>query len=164
MKVMSFASLISKRYLPLVLVGVSLAVLAVIVWLVLSDMRPRPEARSVVDAPPEVSFTWTPLGPLTLREFKGLLTLKDDHALDFATYKFRIVELDKTIGLPIEGLIGKEYSSDIYLSWLADNSQVLQSSSLTFEISVSDDRGQNTSITRVARLKESPTELKLQAP
>ncbi len=140
----------------------SLAVLAGIGWYVAGDIWSRAPSRSS-DAPPVVEFTWTPLRPLTLDEFKGSLSLKDDHALDFSTYKFRIVELDKTIGLPIEGMIGKEYSSDIYLSWLSTNARVMESEQLTFEISVSDDRGQNTSITRVVKLKKGLFEVQLES-
>ena len=159
---MKLVGLLSKKIFRTVSLTVSLSVLAVIGWLVIGDLSLRPEARPA-DAPPEVDFTWTPLGPVTLDEFKGFLSLKDDHALDFTTYKFRIVELDKTIGLPIEGMIGKEYTSDIYLSWLTNNSKVMESDQLTFEISVSDDRGQNTSIRRVVKLKKGPFQVELKA-
>jgi len=153
----------SKNSLKMAALAASLAVLAVIGGLVIRDMLPRrPDARRT-DAPPEIEFTWTPRRALTLNEFKGSLSLKDDHALDFSTYKFRIVELDKTIGLPIEGLVGKEYTSDIYLSLLANDYRVMNSDQLTFEISISDDRGQNTAITRVVRLKRSPLKIELKA-
>ncbi len=151
----------TKKIIRTATLAASLVVLALIGWSVAKDMAPRTEGPRTTDAPPVVEFTWMPLGPLTLNEFKGSLSLKDDHALDFSSYKFRIVELDKTIGLPIEGMIGKEYTSDIYLSWLADNAKVMESEQLTFEISVADDRGQTTSIRRVVRLKKSPYQVEL---
>lgn len=160
---MASASPTAKNKLKMAALAASLTMLAVFGGLVIWDMLPqRPDARRS-DAPPEIEFTWTPRRALTLDEFKGYLSMKDDHALDFSTYKFRIVELDKTIGLPIEGMIGKEYASDIHLSWLANDYRVLGSDQLTFEISISDDRGQNTSITRVVRLKRSPLKIELKA-
>jgi len=141
-----------KKTISLAALAVSLGVLAVMGWLVFRDSTRTP-LRPLADRPPEVEFTWSPLGPVTLQEFKGFLSLQDDHALDFTTYKFRIVEIDKTIGLPIEGMIGREYTSDIYLSWLVNNAKVLESDHLTFEISVADDKGQETKITRMVKLK-----------
>lgn len=141
--------------------AVSLAVLAVMGWLLIGSIAS--DGARPTDAPPQIEFTWTPLGPLTLQEFKGTLVLRDDFGLDFTTYRFRIVELDKTVDMPIEGLVGKEYETDIFLSWLAENPKILELDRLTIEISVADDRGQMTSISRVVRLKSAPFQAELKA-
>ena len=124
----------------------------------LTDRRP-----SGADQPPTVEFTWTPLGPTTLQEFKGRLAMKDDHSLDFKTYRFHIVELDKTLDMPIDGLVGSDYESDVYLSLLADDPRTYDLDRLTLEISIADDKGQRTSITRVVRLKPPPDSIELKA-
>ena len=71
------------------------------------------------DMPPVIEFTWTPLGVVDLKEFRGFLKMQDDYGLDFTTYRMHIAEIDKTYDLPIDGLIGKEYESPISLGLLA---------------------------------------------
>jgi hypothetical protein len=115
------------------------------------------------DEPPQIEFTWTPLGPLDLKDMKGTLTMKDDYALDFTTYRFKIVELDKTLDMPIDGLAGNEYESNVYLALLADDPRLTGLDRLTLEISVADDRGQRTTIDRVVRVKPAPMQVELRA-
>lgn len=150
-----------KRPARTISLVVSLVVLAVLGWFVLRDIGGRPAVSRSTDAPPEIEFTWTPRRALTLQEFKGLLVMKDDYALDFSTYHLRIVELERETSLPIEGLIGREYSSEVYLSWLAADPRVAVLERLTLEISIADDRGQKTEISRVVRLKPPPTKVEL---
>jgi len=120
-------------------------------------------AKRLKDEPPRIEFTWTPLGPLSLKDMKGYLTMKDDFALDFTTYRFRIVELDKTVDMPIDGLVGNEYESNVYLALLADDPRLVGLDRLTLEISVADDRGQKTTIDRVVRIKLAPMQVELRA-
>jgi hypothetical protein len=115
------------------------------------------------DEPPQIEFTWTPLGPLSLKDMKGRLTMKDDYALDFTTYRFRVVELDKTIDMPIDGLLGSDYESDVYLALLANDPRLPGLDRLTLEISVADDRGQKTTISRIVRIKPPPMTVELNA-
>jgi hypothetical protein len=105
------------------------------------------------DDPPTVEFSWTPVGPVDLMEMKGLVRVTDDHGIDFTTYRFRIVELDRTLDLPIEGLVGSEYEQPISLSLIANNAILLQKKEVTIEIVVADDVGQETSIVKVIKLK-----------
>lgn len=121
-------------------------------------------AERLKDEPPQIEFTWTPLGPLDLREMKGRLTMSDDHGLDFTTYRFKIVELDKTVDMPIDGLVGKEYESSVYLGLLADDPRLLELDRLTLEITVADDSGQKMTISRVVRLKPPPVSVELRVP
>ncbi len=153
---MAMAKLISDRPLTpkrlSLLLG--LVVLAVMGTVILTD-RSRLQRTCGVgeDLPPVIEFTWTPLGPLDLKDFRGFLKMRDDCALDFATYRFRIAELDKTLDLPIDGMIGREYESPVALGLLADNPKLADKDRLTIEISVADDKGQETKIERTVRLK-----------
>jgi hypothetical protein len=147
------------KLLPLI---AAVAVLAVMTTLVVRDgIR---QAAPGPDLPPAIDLTWTPLGPLDLRDFKGRLTMSDDRALDFTTYRFRIVELDKTVDLPIPGMIGKEYAQDVFLGLVAGDPKLADKSRLTIEVSVADDAGQTTSIRRVVRLKVAPLDVILKTP
>ncbi|MDD5251014.1 MAG: hypothetical protein PHT12_00095 [Patescibacteria group bacterium] len=132
------------KYAPIALAGLALAVMGV-VYLFEKPRLPEPSATTASgDQPPTIEFTWTPLGPVDLKEFKGQLVMKDDNALDFSTYQMRIVEIDKTIGLPIPGVVGKEYTSPVYLGLIADDSRLIDHGSVTLEFSIADDRGQRT--------------------
>ena len=141
----------AKKFIRLLPLWLALAVLAVMTALVIRDSR-RAELAGP-DLPPFVDLTWTPLGPLDLKEFRGRLTMADDRALDFRTYRFRIVELDRTLDMPIEGLVGREYQQDIYLGLIADDTRLAEATRLTLEVSIADDAGQTTAIRRVVRIK-----------
>lgn len=114
----------------------------------------RFEKKKGGDQPPEVDFTWTPSGAVTLREMVGRLSLKDDHALDFKTYKMYLVELDKTVTLPMaESLIGREYEDRISFSLQAENPQLIGKDKLTVQIEIADTKGNKTSIERIIKLR-----------
>ena len=138
------------KYLPAVL---SVAILIVTTAIILGDSASL--IRRQEDLPPVIDFTWVPLGPVDLREMRGFLKIKDDYALDFTTYRMRIVEIDRSYALPIDGLSGKEYEQPISLSLLADNPRVLERKTLTLEFTIADDRGQKTTVDRTLRLKGS---------
>jgi hypothetical protein len=143
--------------LPVVLGTVILAVVAA------TALRDRNAALGVAetrldpvrgDQPPEVDFTWTPSGAVTLREMVGKLSLKDDRALDFKTYKMYLVELDKTVTLPMaESLIGREYTDTLSFSLQADNPRLIGKDKLTVRIEIADNKGQKTEIERIIKLK-----------
>jgi hypothetical protein len=99
-------------------------------------------AKRLEDLPPVIEFTWQPLGRLELKDFRGFLKMRDDYALDFTTYRFRIEELDKTLDLPIDGMIGREYESPVSLSLLSGDPRLAEKDQLNIEISIADDRGQ----------------------
>ena len=88
-----------------------------------------------------------------MKEMRGFLTLKDDYGLDFTTYRMRLVEIDKTIDLPIDGLIGMDYEQSVSFSLIADNPKLSGKDKLTVEIEVADDRGQRSTLTRVISIK-----------
>ena len=141
-----------KAVVRWVTLAAALAVLAGMAGIWYFDHPGRVVGQRTKDEPPTIDLTWTPLGPARLQDFKGFLTLKDDYALDFKTYRFRLVELDRTLDMPIDGLVGKEYGSDIYLSLLANDPIAATLSRLTIEISIADDKGQKTTIDKVVRL------------
>lgn len=134
-------------------VALAIAILAVMGLIMTRDTRTL-SARGD-DAPPKIEFSWSPAGPVSLREMKGFLTIKDDYGIDFTSYRMRLPELDKTLDLPIDGLIGKDYEQPISFSLLADNPKLRGHDRLTVEISVADDRGQKATLTRVIMLKEN---------
>ena len=105
------------------------------------------------DHPPDIEFTWTPVGRVDLREMQAKLKITDDYGIDFSTYRFTIVELKKTMDLPIPGLVGREYEQDVSFSMLADNAILQVARQATIQISVADDAGQETSIEKVIKLK-----------
>ncbi len=130
-------------------IGLGLVILVVMGFIITSDTKKltaRPE-----DLPPRIEFTWSPAGPVDLKDMRGYLSLKDDYGLDFKTYRMRLVEVDKTIDLPIDGLIGKEYEAPVSFSLIAGNPRL--NGRLTVEISIADDRGQKSTLTRVITLK-----------
>ncbi len=148
-----------KRFYRSLAVSAAVLVLAVVGTLFLTDWK-KLTSRSE-DLPPTIDFTWTPLGPLDLKDFRGYLTMKDDYALDFTTYRFTIVELNKTVDLPIPGMIGKEYDSPISLALVADRAELADKDRITVRVSIADDKGQKTEIERVIRLKPRPNVLNL---
>lgn len=145
---MQFADKFRKR-MPII---VSLAVLAImaLVW--------QRDSYALLtrfdDRPPVIDFTWTPLEPTDLRDLRGFLTMKDDYALDFKTYRMRVAELDKEWELPIDGLLGKEYEQPISLGLIADKPQIIDAGQVTLQFSIADDRGQKTLFERVIRLQK----------
>ncbi len=107
----------------------------------------------VEDTPPVIDFTWAPTEPMDLRDLRGFLTMKDDYALVFKTYKMRIVELIKEWDLPIDGMIGKDYEQPISLGLIADKPEIQYARKVTVQFSISDDKGQRTTIERIIKLK-----------
>ncbi len=141
-----------SRYKAMVLpLGLSALILVVMGLIIAKDTRALMLRNE--DLPPVIDFTWTPAGDVDLKEMRGFLTMKDDYALDFTTYRFTIVEIARTFDLPIDGMIGREYEQPVSLSLIADRPEVLRQQKLTVEISVADDKGQKTTITRVIKLK-----------
>ncbi|HTK05474.1 MAG TPA: hypothetical protein VL500_07850 [Candidatus Eisenbacteria bacterium] len=137
----------------LIPIALAAAILVVMGLIVTRDTR-KLMARGQ-DLPPRIEFTWNPAGPVSLLEMKGFLTIKDDYGIDFTTYRMRLPDLDKTMDLPIDGLIGKDYEQPVSFSLLADNPKLAGKDRLTVEISVADDRGQKSSLTRVIMLKHN---------
>jgi len=105
------------------------------------------------DTPPVIDFTWTPTEPSDLRDLRGFLTMKDDYALDFKTYKMRIVEMNKEWDLPIDGMIGRDYEQPISLGLIADKPEIQEARMVTIQFSISDDKGHRSTIERIIRLK-----------
>lgn len=125
-------------------------VLVAMGFVVIRDSRAM--LRRSEDLPPVIDFTWTPLEPTDLRDVRGFLSIKDDYGLDFKSYRMRIAELDKEWGLPIDGLVGKDYEQPISLGLIADRPEIADRHQVTVEFSIADDRGQKASITRVIKL------------
>jgi len=148
---MSGMSLKDKLKTSAVPVALAAAILVVMGLIVTRDTK-KLTARSE-DLPPRIEFTWNPSGPVSLREMKGFLSIKDDYGIDFTTYRMRLPDLDKTLDLPIEGLIGTDYEQPVSFSLLAEHPQLAGKDRLTVEISVADDRGQKSTLTRVIMLK-----------
>lgn len=135
--------------IPFVLAALILGVMA----LIMSKDTKRLMARNQ-DQPPQIEFTWSPAGEVSLMEMKGMLTIKDDYALDFTTYRMKLVELDRVLDLPIPGLIGKEYEQPVSFSLIANDPKLEGHSKLTVEISIADDKGQTTVVTKVIPIKK----------
>lgn len=108
----------------------------------------------VVDAPPTIAFTWTPLGRVFLEDVRGKVRMTDDHALDFTTYSMHLVEINKTLDLPIPGLSGKEYEQDISFTQFATNVTIIKRGYLTVEFRIKDDAGQETVLTKVIKVRQ----------
>lgn len=136
------------RPLPIVLAVAILVVMAVITLKDNDRLTGRDD-----DAPPRIDFTWSPAGPVSLKEMRAFLTIKDDYALDFTTYRMNLPDVNKTLDLPIEGLIGKEYEQSVSFSLIAEHPGLAGKDKMTVEISIADDRGQNTTITKIIQLK-----------
>lgn len=143
-----------KDKLPITLIPLTLGLVILLVMAVIITKDTRALMTRGVDLPPRIEFSWTPAGAVSLKEMRGFLTLKDDYALDFATYRMRLVELDKTIDLPIDGLVGKDYEQDVSFSLMAESPKLYGREKLTVEIEVADDKGQKSTLTRVITLKQ----------
>ncbi|MBI4457447.1 hypothetical protein HY633_00600 [Candidatus Uhrbacteria bacterium] len=111
-------------------------------------------AGRIHDRPPEIDFTWTPEPPTMLEDIHGRLVMDDDYGLDFSTYRFRVIDIDKTVDLPIAGMIGKRYEQDVYLGLLRDNPVMAKLESVALEFSIADDAGQVTRLVKVIPLKK----------
>ncbi len=131
--------------------AIALVVIVLVVMFALSDNF-RYMARGE-DNPPEVDFTWSPIGKVTLQEMVGHIHIKDDYALDFSTFEVRVVELDKTIEIFRDDVIGREYDGDVSFAIYHENPILLKYGRMTLEIKVADDRGQETRIERVVKIK-----------
>ena len=137
-----------RRLLPIIgalLILVGMTVIFANDWRVLNSRDQ--------DMPPVIEFTWTPLGVVDLKEFRGFLKMKDDHALDFTTYRMHIVEINKTYDLPIDGMIGNEYESPISLGLLTNNAALVGKRQLTIRFSISDDVGQKSELERIVKIR-----------
>jgi len=139
-----------KRYFTLS-TAIALGVILVVGLLAMGD-NVRYLARGE-DKAPEVDFTWTPIGPVTLKEMVGHIHIKDDFALDFSRFDVRVVELDKTLEIMRDDVIGKEYEGDLFFAQFHEHPVLLKYGRMTLEISVADDRGQVTKIERVVKVK-----------
>lgn len=135
--------------------GASL-LLAVVILVVMFALRLRDGQTPdrTLDLPPTIDFTWTPAEPTSLREMSGLLAIHDDFALDFTSYRMKIVELDRTLDLPIPGLVGKDYEQPISLSLVADDPRFAAAGKATLEFTITDDKGQRTTVTKTVELKK----------
>jgi hypothetical protein len=105
------------------------------------------------DEPPTIDFTWTPIGRVNLKEMVGTVKLEDDHALDFSTYKVTVMELNREIGLPVEGVIGRDYEQQMSFAMFDGNLELLKRQQMTLKVEVADDAGQKTEIEQVVKLK-----------
>lgn len=143
-----------KDKLPITLIPLTLGLIILLVMAVIITKDTRSLMTRGDDLPPRIEFSWTPAGAVSLKEMRGFLTLKDDYALDFTTYRMRLVELDKTIDLPIDGMIGKDYEQNVSFSLLAESPMMFGREKLTVEIEVADDKGQKSTLTRVITLKQ----------
>ena len=107
---------------------------------------------SQFDAPPNITFVWTPETPTSLREFTGFLTMDDDQGLDFSTYRFTVEEINKTVDFGVTGVMGTRYETKIYLALIADNPVFKTTRQATVVVSIADLKGQTTTIRRVVKL------------
>lgn len=102
---------------------------------------------------PLITFTWEPSGAVDLREMRGMLRMSDDKGIDFTSYRMTLVELNKTLDLPIPGLTGKEYEQPISFSLLAGDPRLLESKKLTVAIRVADMEGAEAELVQTIYLK-----------
>lgn len=105
------------------------------------------------DMPPTIDFTWEPLGRVFLEEVRGKVHMKDDHGLDFTTYRMTVVEANKTLDLPIPGMAGREYEQDISFVQFARSTDILRKGEITVEFRIKDDAGQETVLTKVIKVR-----------
>jgi hypothetical protein len=115
------------------------------------------------DQAPTIEFTWTPAGEVSLKEMQGMLTIRDDYALDFTTYRMKLVEAERELDLPIPGMMGKDYEQSVSFSLIADDPKLVDQTKLTVIISISDDAGHSTELTKVIPLKKGPAIIQLNA-
>ncbi len=141
-----------KKLLALLPFGIGVLILGVMA--LVATQRGRSLVARSHDTPPVIDFTWTPdQGAVSLMDAHALLTIKDDYGIDFTTYRMRLVELDKTLDMPIPGLIGKDYSQPVSFSLIADDPKLKGKHTLTVEITVADDKGQVSTLTKVMPLQ-----------
>lgn len=144
----------SKKKLLSAAIPVGIALIIIAVMGIIMSRDTQKLMYRATDKPPVIDFSWSPAGPVSLREMKGMLKMTDDYGLDFTTYHLKLVELDRDIDLPIPGMIGKEYESPISFSLIADDPKLIGLNKLTVIISIADDRGQKTELTRVIDLRQ----------
>lgn len=144
---------VSQRKLLATAVPVVLAVLIIALMALIMNKETKRLLSRQQDQAPKIEFTWSPAGEVSLMDMKGMLTITDDYALDFTTYRMKLVELDREIDLPIPGLVGKEYEQPISFSLVANDDKLWGRDKLTVIISIADDKGQKSEITRVIPLK-----------
>lgn len=142
--------LFAKPAIPTVL---AIAILALMAFIAMKDSKALMQ-RVGGDTPPTIDFTWAPAGAVDLKEMRGFLTIKDDHAIDFTTYRLTIEELSKTIDLPIPGMVGMEYESPVSFALIADDPRLIGKEKITVTIEVADDRGQKSTLSRTIDLKK----------
>lgn len=135
-------------------IALIVAIIVLVVMAVISSRTTRNVISGKGDTPPKIEFTWTPAGAVSLYDMRANLSIVDDHGIDFTTYRMHLVEIDRTIDLPIPGLMGREYEQPISFSLIADNPKLVGKDKLTVEISVADDKGQVSTLTRVIDLKK----------
>lgn len=117
------------------------------------------------DAPPTIEFSWTPAGAVDLRDFKGIVKLTDDRGLDFGSYRMELVELQRTLDIPMgASMLGKEYELPLFLWVYADKMAADGHSSLTVRISVADTAGQTSLLERSIEIKRGPATIQLKSP
>ncbi|MFH2062731.1 MAG: hypothetical protein ABIJ46_01095 [bacterium] len=105
------------------------------------------------DNKPTVDFTWTPIGRVRLTEMVGMVRVQDDYAIDFSTLKVQVVELNKTIKISRDDLVGRDYEERVSFAMLAGNVEIASRGQMTLRISVADDAGQVTEIERVIKIE-----------
>jgi hypothetical protein len=105
------------------------------------------------DEPPRITMTSVPEGEADLATYKLHLRLTDDRALDFKTYRMTVVEIGRTLDMPIDGLIGRDYETDLSFSWLAGDARLAGAGRMTVTVSIADDQGKATSVSKVVPLK-----------
>lgn len=132
--------------------GIGLLVLVFLA--VIASQRGRALLTRQHDNPPVIEFSWSPAeGPVSLAEASAVLHISDDYGIDFTTYRMRLVELDRTLDFPVEGVVGKDWTQPVSFSLVADDPKLQDVHTLTVEISVADDRGQVSTLTKVIPLK-----------
>lgn len=143
-----------KKGFPLVLVGsvVAYALLAV-GFMYAKEISHVSLPAPFGDEPPRIVLTPVPEGEADLSTFKLHLRLTDDRALDFKTYRMTVGEIGRTIDMPVEGIIGRDYETDLSYSWLAGDARLAGSGRMTVTVSIADDRGQTTTVSKVIPLK-----------
>jgi hypothetical protein len=106
------------------------------------------------EAAPSIEFSCDQTEAVDLRTVRCRVRMEDETALDYSTYRMRLLEIGEEYDLPVEGgLIGRDYESSINLGWLASRTDVTMQDQLTVEFSVADDQGHATTVRRVLPLR-----------
>lgn len=103
----------------------------------------------IQDKAPEINFTWSPEAPADLIEMQAKLKITDDHGIDFSSYRFTIVEAERTLDFPVADIVGREWEQPISLSLIASDPKLIGREFVTIRVSVADDMGQQTEIEKV---------------